>query len=179
MTERRQQELEIFALIEPTVARSGFELVAVEFIVSDGRRTLRVSVDAPGGVSVGDCGVVSHALSPLLDVEDPVSGAYFLEVSSPGIKRPLQRTQDFDRFTGYRVRILLEPGLGRRRYKGVLKGLDGANLDVEVDGVVHTLAADTIERAHLILELDEYQALSAAVPSNPAEPNTPDRRTSS
>jgi ribosome maturation factor RimP len=97
-------------------------------------------------------------------VEDLISGRYFLEVSSPGIERPVQRSEDFLRFIGYRARIVLEPGGGRRRYKGVLSGMNDGALDIEVDGTLHSLDMDAIERAHLILDLDEYKKISEALP---------------
>ncbi len=158
--------MELFELLEPTVDREGYELVAVEFMTLDGRPTLRVSIDRPGGVTVKDCSRVSRAISPALDVEDPIDGAYHLEVSSPGIDRPLQRPSDFNRFAGYQVRIQLEaagPG-ERRRYKGLLVGARDGEVEVEVDGERHRLNLDSVERARLVLDLDEYQQLAEAPP---------------
>ena len=85
----------LFEIVEPTVVRLGCELVAVEMRGVDGRRTIRVSVDSDEGLTMGLCADVNRALSAMLDVEDPVDGAYDLEVSSPGIERPVQRWQDF------------------------------------------------------------------------------------
>ncbi len=132
--------MELFELLEPTVDREGYELVAVEFMTLDGRPTLRVSIDRPGGVTVKD--------------------------SSPGIDRPLQRPSDFNRFAGYQVRIQLEaagPG-ERRRYKGLLVGARDGEVEVEVDGERHRLNLDSVERARLVLDLDEYQQLAEAPP---------------
>ena len=150
--------------MEPTVRRQGYELVAVELTGVGGRRTLRVSVDHPGGIGVKDCSKVSRALSPLLDVEDPLSGAFDLEVSSPGDERPIQRPSDFLRFAGYTARVKLEKGEGRRRYKGVLLGLEGTDLKIQVDGEEHRLPLVEVERAHLVLTLDEYLALAEDPP---------------
>lgn len=149
-------------LIEPTVDRLGFELAAVEWTGGGRGGVLRLTIDHPQGVTADDCGQVSEMVSPLLDEDDPISGAYNLEVSSPGIKRPLQRRQDFERFVGYRAMLRLEPGPPRRNYKGLLKGVEEDILVVEVDGQEHRLLLDAIERAHLVLELEEFMELSRA-----------------
>lgn len=156
----RTLESKVRTLIEPTVVRLGFDLIAVEW--SGGRQgpILRVSIDAPAGVNADDCALVSEHLSPLLDAEDPIASSYHLEVSSPGIERPVQRRQDFERFVGYRVRIQLSEGPPRRRYVGVIGLLDGDELRLSVDGAEHRIPLDLIERAHLVLSLDEYSALS-------------------
>ena len=154
----------MFQLLEPTVDQLGYELVAVELTTVLGRRTLRVSVDQPAGMKVVDCTRVSRELSPVLDAEEPLQGAFDLEVSSPGDERPLQRPGDFIRFAGYTARVRLEKGEGRRRFKGVLKGLEGDDLTIEVDGEALTVPLSQVERAHLVLTLDEYLALAADPP---------------
>lgn len=141
----------------------GFDLVAVEW-TGGGRGVLRVSIDtlpgAEGGINADHCARVSRAIEPILDAEDPISSTYFLEVSSPGIERPVQRLSDFARFEGYRVRLRLEPGPPRRRYTGVLKGVgDGDTVLLLADGEEHAFHVDTIERAHLDLSLEEFEAL--------------------
>jgi len=186
MTDQRFQESTIFALLDDVVADESCELVAVELTTVNGRRTLRVSVDRPGGVRVQDCRRVSHAVSPLLDVEDPLDGAYDLEVSSPGIARPIQRPSDFDRFAGYTAKVLLEAGgldagddlevadRGRRRFKGQLRGTVVAAgerlLRISVDRKLFELPIDRVERAHLALSLDEYQGLARGDASPPIIP---------
>lgn len=160
-----EQHLRDLAL--PVVERLGFDLVAVEWRA----QTLRFTVDHPDGVQASDCAEVSHRLSPLLDEDDPIAGTYRLEVSSPGIDRPVQRRDDFRRFAGYRARIRLEPGPPRRRYTGVLRGVDASEVLVEVDGTTHRLPLDLIESAQLILELDEFQALADGLPPIPDEPD--------
>jgi ribosome maturation factor RimP len=164
MSELRDQQKALFQLMEPTVEHLGYELVAVELTTVLGRRTLRVSVDKPGGMVVTDCTAVSRELNPLLDVEDPLKGAFDLEVSSPGDDRPLQRTSDFLRFAGFTARVRLEKGEGRRNFKGVLGGLSGDDLTIDVDGTEHVLPLSQVERAHLVLTLDEYLALAADPP---------------
>jgi ribosome maturation factor RimP len=164
-------------LVEPTVQRSGFDLVAIEWTGGSGRGVLRLSIDRPPGfepdpedpertpgVTADDCARISRAIEPLLDADDPVDGAYSLEVSSPGIERPVQRLSDFARFQGYRVRLRLEPGPPRRRYTGELRGTRGDDVVVLADGEEHAFHVDTIERAHLDLTLDEFEALGRGLP---------------
>jgi len=146
-------------LLESSVTRAGFELVAVEWLGSRRGPVLRLSVEKPGGVSADDCGKITARVSPLLDEADPIPGHYVLEVSSPGIDRPVQRREDFARFAGYRIKIRLVEGPPRRRYQGILGPIEGDDVVVTVDGSEHRLALDTIERAHLVLSLDEYQKL--------------------
>ncbi len=164
MSELRDQQQALFQLLEPTVEHLGYELVAVELTTVLGRRTLRVSVDKPDGMQVHDCTAVSRELNPLLDVENPLQGAFDLEVSSPGDERPLQRPSDFARFAGFTARVRLEKGEGRRNFKGVLGGLMGDALTLDVDGTEHVVPLSQVERAHLVLTLDEYLALAADPP---------------
>ncbi len=147
-------------LLEPTVGRAGFDLVAVEWLGSRRGPTLRLSIERPEGVTAGDCAQITARVSPLLDEADPVPGRYVLEVSSPGIERPVQRREDFARFQGYQIKVRLLEGPPRRRYQGVLGPLDGDDVVITVDGTEHVLALDTIERAHLVLTLEEYQQLA-------------------
>lgn len=157
-------------LIEPSVERLGFDLVAVEWLGDARGPILRVSIDNPNGVAAKDCAEVSRYISPVLDEADPIEAAYTLEVSSPGIERPVQRLDDFERFVGLRARLKLEEGHPRRRYTGVLKGIEGDEVLVEVDGVVHRVRHDTIDRANLILELEEYERLPALVRAPEQQP---------
>lgn len=149
-------ELRVRHLIEPAVERLGFDLVAVEW----SGRILRVSIDAPGGVDADDCARVSEQVSPMLDAEDPIASRYTLEVSSPGIDRPVQRRVDFERFKGYRCKLQLAEGPPRRRYTGTLGPVDGDELVILVDGAEHRVPLDLVERAHLSLTLEEYAKLA-------------------
>jgi ribosome maturation factor RimP len=144
----RQGELR--RLLEPGVRALGCELVDVEF--GGGQRaTLRVYIDKPGGVTVDDCADVSRQLSAILDVEDPLPGSYNLEVSSPGLDRPLVTVEDFHRHVGEEVKVqLLRPLDGRRRFKGRLLEATAERIAVEVDGQRFELALDAIERARLV-----------------------------
>ena len=143
-----------------TISRLGFDLVAVELTADQVGNLLRLSVDSPKGISVAECTLISRHVTPLIDEVDPVEGAYRLEVSSPGIKRPVQRLSDFARFVGYRVKIRLFAGVGRRRFTGDIVRIDGDEICVSVDGAEHMVFFDDIEMAHLQLEIEQFQALA-------------------
>ena len=148
------------SLVEPSVDRLGFELVAVEWTGGQRGPVLRLSVDKVGGVSASDCASVLHAVSPILDEDDPIAASYNLEVSSPGIERPVQRAADFERFIDYTITIRLVEGHPRRRYKGTLTAFEDGEVTITVDGTSHVVLLDTIEKANLVLTLEEYQALN-------------------
>lgn len=154
--ESKALERRVRQLVEPAIERLGFDLVAVEW----SGRVLRVSIDAPGGIDADDCGRASEQISPILDAEDPIPSRYTLEVSSPGIDRPVQRKQDFERFRGFRCRLQLSEGPPRRRYTGTLGPVNGDELTVLVDGTEHQIPLDLVERAHLSLTLEEYEKLA-------------------
>jgi ribosome maturation factor RimP len=143
-----------------TITRLGFDLVAVELTADQAGNLLRLSVDGPNGISVAECTLISRHLTPLIDEVDPVEGAYRLEVSSPGIKRPVQRISDFQRFTGYRVKIRLYEGVGRRRFTGDIVRVDSEDIFVSVDGTEHGVPFTDIEMAHLQLDIEQFQALA-------------------
>lgn len=128
----------------------GFELVDAQ--VSNRGRFLRIFMDKPGGITVDDCAAVSRHLARVLEVE----GVDYdrLEVSSPGLDRPLRKAADFARFAGQRVdvRMRLADANGRRRYIGRLKGIEGATATVEVDGAPVALQLDGMDRARLVPE---------------------------
>lgn len=138
-------------MIEPAVTGLGYELVDVQ--ASNGGRMLRLFIDKPGGISVEDCATVSRHLTRLLAVE----GVDYerLEVSSPGLDRPLRKGSDFARFAGHRadVRMRTPDPSGRRRFVGVLRGAEAGRLSIELDG--HTIGLDLadVERARLVPEL--------------------------
>lgn len=146
---------EISGLLEPSVTALGFELVSVELVGSGNDRTLRVYIDHPDGITVDDCADVSRQVSAVLDVEDPISGAYVLEVSSPGLDRPLVKPADFERFAGSLVKVRTrEPVLGRKNFTGLLTEAAGDNVVVEVDGEPYEISLANIERARLVPDLD-------------------------
>ncbi len=147
-------------LLEPTVTALGYELVAVELTGGTGQHRLVIYIDQPegesGGIGIEDCAKVSRQVSALLDVEDPISGHYTLEVSSPGLDRPLSSRTDFVRFAEHVMRVQLARPLegleGQRRFKGLLKGMDGEFVLLDVDGELTRLPFETIERARLVPE---------------------------
>ena len=142
---------EIAELLEPTIARLGYELADLEVKVGGKNGVLRLFIDSPDGIGLGDCEKVSLAVSALLDVEDPLPGHYALEVSSPGLDRKLTKVEHFQRFTGETVKVEMRfPIEGRRRFRGTLVSSDDENIVVEVDGESHTLAVATIDTARLV-----------------------------
>ena len=131
----------------------GYEFVGVEYVGEAGRNTLRVYIDTANGVMLEDCEAVSHQISGLLDVEDPIGGAYDLEVSSPGLDRPLFKVEDYQRFAGQRIKIRLAiPADGRRNFTGQLLGIENNLVRIEVDGQIFELNYEQIERAKLVPE---------------------------
>lgn len=141
---------ELRRLLESGVQAVGFELVDAK--MSGGHNVLlRVYIDSPNGVSVDDCADVSHQLSTLLDVEDPFPASYTLEVSSPGLDRPLVKPEDFDRFKGETIKVKLHRPLeGRRNFKGRLLGLADGNVILELDGGKVNLALADIDKTRLV-----------------------------
>jgi ribosome maturation factor RimP len=138
----------IEGILEPTLSGMGFELVDAQ--VSNRGRFLRIFMDKPGGVTLEDCAAVSRHLSRVLEVE----GIDYdrLEVSSPGLDRPLRKAADFARFAGQKVdvRMRLADVTGRRRYVGLLRGIEGTTATVEVDGAPVALQLDGMDRARLV-----------------------------
>jgi ribosome maturation factor RimP len=143
----------LLELLAPEVAALGYELVEIDAPAPGGSGTLRVYIDHEDGVGLDDCERVSHRVSGLLDVEDPIPGHYVLEVSSPGLDRPLRTEEHFRRQLGHVAKLVLHPGRpGRRRYKGRLKGVGEGLVELEVDGESVQLALSDIESARLVPE---------------------------
>ena len=150
----------IAELIAPALEPMGFELVRVRF--SSGQRAvLQVMAERPDGtMNVDDCAEVSRVVSAILDVEDPISGAYTLEVSSPGIDRPLVRLADYERFAGNEARVETSELVdGRRRFRGRILGRDGEVIRLKVEGEEIGIPFATIASAKLVLT-DELIAAS-------------------
>lgn len=138
-------------LLEPGVRALGFELVDVEYTRAGGQNVLRVYIDHPDGITVDHCATVSRQVSAALDVEDPIPEAYVLEVSSPGLDRPLVKRADFERYAGETIKVrMLEAVAGRKNFKGTLVGLEGDAVLVEVDRERYSLPMARIERARLV-----------------------------
>ena len=142
-------------LFEPVIESMGYELVGVEFVGGGGHGTLRVYIDRDEGVSIDDCASISHQISGILDVEEPIKQAYDLEISSPGIDRPLFKLADFERYAGSTAKIKMAVGVdGRKNFKGRLQGVaDAKMVEIEVDGEIFSLPHADIARANLVGEL--------------------------
>jgi ribosome maturation factor RimP len=138
-------------VVEPAVTGMGYELVDVQ--ASNGGRHLRLFIDKPGGVTLDDCAAISRHLTRVLAVE----GIDYerLEVSSPGLDRPLRKADDFARFAGRRaeVRMRTADATGRRKFAGVLRGVEAGQVSMELEGQTVRLALDDVDRAKLIAEL--------------------------
>ena len=140
----------LFVLVEPLVARLGYELVELEFAAGRAHAVVRLFIDAPAGVGLEDCAAVSREVSALLDAEDPIPNAYTLEVSSPGTDRVLRTRAHFGRFVGERVYVeLKEARAGRRRYTGKLLTVDDSGIALEVDQEHVALKFQEIGKARL------------------------------
>lgn len=142
------------AIVEPVVSSLGYELVGVEYLVQNRNGLLRVYIDSENGITLDDCQRVSHQLSGVLDVEDVIKGQYQLEVSSPGLDRPLFTAEHFERFTGRMAKIKLAvPIDGRRKFRGTLKGMKDDQVVLEVDDEETSLPLSAIDKANLIPEI--------------------------
>lgn len=125
---------QVCSLVQSVLEGTALELVEVEFHRAGKRHRLVVTIDKPGGVGIQDCQWVSERLSPLLDIEDPIPGSYVLEVSSPGLERPLRTAADYERFAGRRVRIRLNTVYhGRKSWSGLLTGYREGLIFLAVD----------------------------------------------
>ncbi len=147
-------ESRIAATITPSIEHMGYELVRV-LILGRERPTVQVMADRADGaqISVEDCERITHAVSAVLDVDDPLPGAWTLEVSSAGIDRPLTRVKDWVRFAGHQARVeMLMPHEGRRRFTGIILGADATHARLRLDGGDDvTLTLSEIRRAKLML----------------------------
>jgi ribosome maturation factor RimP len=153
---------EIAALLVPTVQSLGLELLGAEYLPAPGGATLRLYIDVPAGavpgdvveartVGIEDCEAVSREVSAQLDVADPISGHYTLEVSSPGVDRPLFSLAQFARFLGENAKVVLKlPQDGRRRLQGAITRVEGDNIVFNVDGNELAVAFDNIDKARLV-----------------------------
>jgi ribosome maturation factor RimP len=151
----RQDPFNLRDLLEPAVTALGCELVGIEYRPNGAQSLLRVYIDRPDGVTVDDCSAVSYQVSGLLDVEDPVPGHYTLEVSSPGLDRPLFQAHDFERYTGHEVKVRMRfPIAGQRNFRGLLQGLQEQQVVIqEQDGKQVSLPLEQIEQARLVPDI--------------------------
>lgn len=137
-------------IAEPVLASLGYELVDVEYATGGGAAVARFFIDKEGGVDVEDCARASRELDPVLDVEDVISSSYSLEVSSPGVNRPIRRKEDFEKFAGERVKIRTYAKLEDRKiFVGELLGVEDDEVLVDIDGAPRRVPLDAIAKANL------------------------------
>lgn len=142
-------------LLQPVVEDLGFELLGVEYAPHPTNGLLRLYIDSDAGITVDDCAIVSREVSGLLDVEDPISGHYNLEVSSPGMNRPLFKLEHFRQFIGEQAKLTaLPPVDGRKNFKGTIQAVEGEDLLLEVDGEIYRIPHDRVQKARLVPEFD-------------------------
>jgi len=150
----RQAHQELQALLEPAINVLGCELVGIELLPQGKRSLLRIYIDKEAGVTVDDCSSVSHQVSGILDVEDPIREQYTLEVSSPGLDRPLFTLEQCGRFIGSLVKLRLHLAFeGRRNFTGRIMAIENEAIRIEVDGESFTFVMDDIDKARLVPEI--------------------------
>lgn len=142
---------QLVELIGPVVTGMEFDFWGLEFIAQGKHSVLRVFIDAEKGIDVDDCAAVSRQLSSVLDVEDPITTEYNLEVSSPGMDRPLFTLEQYEKFVGHKVQLRLRvPFEGRRKFAGLLKGVEGEDVVIEVDNEEYLLPVEAIDKANVV-----------------------------
>jgi ribosome maturation factor RimP len=142
---------QIWSLAEPLCQSEGLELVQVEYQRESAGRILRLYVDKPGGIKLDDCVGVSRQMSDILDVNLADVGPYSLEVTSPGSERPLAKKEDFDKFKGNRAKIKTFQPLNRQKnFTGILLGISGDKVNLQIDEQIITITYTNISKAHLI-----------------------------
>ena len=149
------KEAQLTQLLQPTVEAMGYALWGIELISPGKRPTLRLYIEADAGISLDDCAAVSHQVSGLLDVEDPISSEYTLEVSSPGVDRLLFSPEHYFPYVGEMVDVRLRlPVEGRRRYKGTLLAINNETVAVVVDDQEFELPLRSVDRARVFPRLE-------------------------
>ena len=145
-------------LLRPTVESMGYSLWGIELISPGRRPTLRLYIEAESGVTVDDCAQVSHQVSGILDVEDPITGEYTLEVSSPGVDRLLFHPDHYSLYVGEMIDVRLRlPVEGRRRFKGSLAAAEQEKIVIEIDDQAYELPLRSVDRARAFPRLDINQ----------------------
>ncbi len=194
---RNPQLQKLISIIEPVCEAAGYELVDVKFLLEQGGWILRVCIDLPLAartediaevpverVDLSDCASMSLELSAVLDVDDPIPQAYTLEVSSPGIDRPLRTAAHFAYFSGSDAKIQLSHGLPvpnaaeRRNFRGILRGVEGDKVKIEVDGQVFELPIADVETAKLVPDWDAVMSGKSGVGGKQPKPIKPGHRPS-
>jgi ribosome maturation factor RimP len=141
MRGKTAEDLKLLELLDPVAEAAGYEIVRLRLMGGSERRRLQIMAEraSDGDMVVEDCARLSRAISEVMDAADPISGEYVLEVSSPGIDRPLTRPKDFEAWEGFEVKIELDRlAEGRKRFRGVLAGIEGDQVGVDLDGEAET-----------------------------------------
>ena len=144
---------EVRQVIDPILQSQGVELVDLEYQRESQGWVLRVYIDRDGGITLGDCSELSGELGAVLEVRDLIANSYTLEVSSPGLTRPLKRPEDYDKFRNRLVKIrTFEPIEGRKNFKGILQGLEGEKVYLQAEGKILAIPFQGIAKANLEIE---------------------------
>ncbi|MFN0251112.1 MAG: ribosome maturation factor RimP [Kofleriaceae bacterium] len=195
---RNPQQAKLISIVEPVCNAAGFDLVELRFLLEQGGWVLRVAIDLPLSqhgdvivngqvpderVDLADCENMSRELSAVLDVEDPIPQAYSLEVSSPGIDRPLRTVEHFAHFAGSEAKIALGVGVQtpvgeRKNFRGILKGVAEDKVKIEVDGQLYELPLDDIDTAKLVPDWDAVMKGGSGVGPRGNKPIKPGHRPS-
>lgn len=150
-------------LLQPLVEELGYEFVGLEYSGATKNAVLRIYIDRDGGIDLDDCTRVSREVAALLDVEDPIRGQYNLEISSPGLDRPLFTPEQFSRFAGEEVAVnLYAPQEGRRKFKGSILGAENETVRLQIDGEEVRLDFANIAKARLVPDYDKLMAERSA-----------------
>lgn len=150
MSKQKIIEERLTTLLTPIIDNSGYELVDLALLKTPGGLTLRILLDKNGGVTLADCEKISRIVGDILDIHDPIPEHYVLEVSSPGINRPLTKEADFQRFAGQKAYIETQiPISGRKRYKGLLVGIENKTVIISVDQIDYRIPIEYIKKARL------------------------------
>jgi ribosome maturation factor RimP len=159
------EDRQLLELLDPVAEAAGYEIVRLRLMGGTEQRRLQIMGERPDGdMNVEDCARLSRAISQIMDAADPITGEYLLEVSSPGVDRPLTRLKDFTTYEGLEARIELDRmAEGRKRFKGLLAGVDGENVGIDLEGEEHTalIPFDWITEAKLVLS-DQLMKRGAA-----------------
>lgn len=145
--------LELQELMAPAVVDLGYELWGVQLLSQGRHTTLRIFIDSPAGITVDDCAKVSHQVSGILDVEDPIQSQYTLEVSSPGLDRPLFTLEQYQRYIGHDVAVRLRvPFEGRRKFEGLLVGVEDGDIVIRIENEEFLLPFESIDKANIVFK---------------------------
>lgn len=148
------KEQQLIEMLKPVVEAMGYDFWGLEYIAQGKNSVLRIFIDGENGINVDDCAAVSRQVSGVMDVEDPISSEYNLEVSSPGLDRPIFTLEQFEKYVGEFVDVKLRYAFeGRRKFKGKLVGIeDGEDIVIHVDNHEYLLPIDSIDKANLIYQ---------------------------